>query len=312
MTPWRGLLLALCWPGAVAAQVLEFPANATMTAEEAEQAGRYVVPVEPYAEGFRNAIPVNGFVTRQAWRIEAQGLSTEQILGPLRDQLTGQGFEPLLDCETEGCGGFDFRYAIRVIRPPEMYVDLGDFRFLSAMRASDAGDEAIGLLVSRSAFAGFVQVTRVAPTGGAAPVAASGAAPVRAAVPVAQGSFAAILEAEGHLALPDLTFATGSAELDEGRYESLAALADYLRANPDRTVALVGHTDAEGSLEGNIALSRRRAASVLERMVSAYGIPRRQMEAQGMGYLAPVASNLTQEGRDANRRVEVIVTSTGE
>jgi len=72
----------------------------------------------------------------------------------------------------------------------------------------------------------------------------------------------------------------------------------------------VGHTDAEGSLDGNIALSRRRAASVLERLVTAYQVDRRQMEAQGMGYLAPIASNLTEEGREANRRVEVIVTST--
>lgn len=306
----RAVLLAALWPALATAQVLEFPGNASLTLEEAEQAGRYVVPVEPYAHGFDNAIPVDGFVTRQAWRIEARGLSTDQILGPLRRQLEAQGFVPLLDCVAEGCGGFDFRYAIRVIRPPEMYVDLGDFRFLSAIRASDAGDEAIGLLVSRSAHAGFVQVTRVAPQGSETPVAVADAAPVRAATSLPQGDFAARLEAEGHVVLPDLSFATGSAQLDEGPHESLAALADYLRSNPQRTVALVGHTDAEGSLEGNIALSRRRAASVLERMVSVHGIPRRQMEAQGMGYLAPVASNLTQAGRDANRRVEVIVTST--
>jgi len=41
-------------------------------------------------------------------------------------------------------------------------------------------------------------------------------------------------------------------------------------------------------------------------------VPRSQLDAQGMGYLSPIANNLTQEGRDANRRVEVIVTSTSE
>ena len=90
----------------------------------------------------------------------------------------------------------------------------------------------------------------------------------------------------------------------------MARLGAYLLANPDKTVALVGHTDAEGSLAGNIALSQRRAASVLERLVSVYGVPRSQMEAEGVGYLAPRLSNLTEEGRRKNRRVEVIMTST--
>jgi OOP family OmpA-OmpF porin len=63
-------------------------------------------------------------------------------------------------------------------------------------------------------------------------------------------------------------------------------------------------------LNGNIALSKRRASSVLDRLTRDYDIPRRQMEAEGMGYLSPLSTNLTQEGRDLNRRVEVIVTST--
>ena len=92
-------------------------------------------------------------------------------------------------------------------------------------------------------------------------------------------------------------------------FDSLQALADYLANAPDLQVALVGHTDSSGPLDVNIALSKRRAGSVLERLVSDYGVARKQLEAQGMGYLAPVASNLTQQGRDANRRVEVIITS---
>ncbi|MDP5359491.1 MAG: OmpA family protein, partial [Paracoccaceae bacterium] len=95
-------------------------------------------------------------------------------------------------------------------------------------------------------------------------------------------------------------------------YGSLRDLADYLLLHPDRTVALVGHTDSAGSLATNIALSKRRAGSVLERLVTVYGVARRQLEAEGMGYLAPVSSNLTEAGREANRRVEVIITSTQE
>jgi OOP family OmpA-OmpF porin len=75
-------------------------------------------------------------------------------------------------------------------------------------------------------------------------------------------------------------------------------------------VALVGHTDSSGTLGGNIALSKQRAGSVLERLVSDYGANRRQLEAEGMGYLSPIANNLTETGREANRRVEVIITSS--
>ena len=87
-------------------------------------------------------------------------------------------------------------------------------------------------------------------------------------------------------------------------------LAAFLLADPARQVALVGHTDAVGALDGNIALSKRRAASVLERLATAYDVPRTQMTAEGMGYLAPLTTNRTSEGRDQNRRVEAVLLNT--
>ena len=91
-------------------------------------------------------------------------------------------------------------------------------------------------------------------------------------------------------------------------FASLAELADWLARTPDVAVAIVGHTDADGSLEGNIAISRRRAQAVVDRLVADYGVPAGQLTAAGMGYLAPVASNLTPDGRAANRRVEAVIT----
>ena len=114
----------------------------------------------------------------------------------------------------------------------------------------------------------------------------------------------------GAVALDDLVFASGSSSLTEGSYASLADLAAWLQANPEMTIALVGHTDASGGLEGNIALSRKRADSVRARLIETYDVPTRQVEAQGVGYLSPRASNLTEAGRNKNRRVEVILTST--
>ena len=96
----------------------------------------------------------------------------------------------------------------------------------------------------------------------------------------------------------------------EGVYPSLVALADLLTANPGMQVALVGHTDASGSLEVNIAVSRKRAESVRQRLIQRYKIPARQVAAEGVGYLSPRAPNLSEAGRERNRRVEVMMTTT--
>ena len=73
---------------------------------------------------------------------------------------------------------------------------------------------------------------------------------------------------------------------------------------------MVGHTDAVGGLDGNVALSRRRASSVRDRLVGKYGVAGAQVTSDGVGFLSPRATNLTEAGRERNRRVEVILTST--
>ena len=129
--------------------------------------------------------------------------------------------------------------------------------------------------------------------------------------PAATGAqLGAALEAQGALALEDLVFESGSAELGAGEFASLKALAAYLRAESGAMVALVGHTDATGSLEGNIALSERRAEAVRARLIEGYGAPAAQLSSEGAGWLAPRATNLTPEGREKNRRVEAVLTST--
>jgi outer membrane protein OmpA-like peptidoglycan-associated protein len=306
----RALALLLSLTGPVTAQTLPLPDSAILVVDETEAAGTYDLPVAPWADGFLPTDQGGGQVTRQVWQIPLGEITTEQLIEPIRGLLAAEGFDLPLDCATESCGGFDFRFAIDVLPPPAMHVDLGDFRFLAARKEG----QRIGILISRTSRGAFVQIIRVGPADDDFAVADTAPDPRPAAQPVPQpvatGDLAATLEGEGHAVLADLVFQTGSAQLGDGPFASLQALADYLIANPNRRVALVGHTDAEGSLEANIALSRRRAASVLERLVTDYGVPRQQMEAEGMGYLAPLAPNTTAEGRDRNRRVEVILTST--
>lgn len=298
------------------AVTLDMPANAQLQAEEKLALGSYAIATGAFAADQFPSVPAEGEVLRQAWHFNAPDLSTLQMLVPLREQLIDDGFSILFECNTDQCGGFDFRFGIDVMDAADMYVDLGDFRYLAARadRAAQVGQaegpEYVSLLVSRSSLLGFVQITRIGPPTEAPAIVTVAQPPVRASGTAPPGDFAAEIEVNGRVILSDLAFETGSAQLGPGPFASLQTLADYLLANPSRHVALVGHTDSQGALDANIALSKRRAGSVLERLATDFAIPRSQLAAEGMGFLSPMASNLTPEGRDLNRRVEVIITST--
>ncbi|MEQ9258204.1 MAG: OmpA family protein [Roseovarius sp.] len=314
------VLLALPAPAQQAElPVLELPEGATLTRVVQEPAARYRVPTGPWREGVLPAIPAEGRLLQRAWRIDAPEMSTDMLQAALRGQLEDAGFEILFDCAARACGGFDFRFETRVMPAPDMFVDLMDFRFLSARAPSaDGGVSYLTSLVSRAGTSLYVQVVAI---GAQAPEGlvpertqpAQGTAEESAEAPPEptydNGTIARALLETGHVILPDLVFDSGSATLAEGEYASLVALAAFLKAEPSRRVALVGHTDAVGGLEDNVALSRRRAASVLERLATRHEVPRAQMESNGMGYLSPVAPNTTQAGREANRRVEAVYLS---
>jgi len=296
-------------PVQAAAVTLDMPSNAVLTVEDVAGLDSYDMPTGMWTPAGMPVLTATGEVRQQAWRVDAPGLTTLQLLQPLSEQLAEAGFEVLYTCTEDACGGFDFRFATPVLPAPAMHVDLGDYRYIATQRSMDGETELLSLFASRSSSAGFIQIIRVGDAD-SAPVAAADAPAVRAVAPTPTGDLPQSLETIGRFVLADLEFQTGSAQLGEATFGSLQDLADYLNANPERTIALVGHTDSVGSLDGNIALSKRRAGSVLERLVTTYDIPRRQLDAQGMGYLSPVATNLTEEGREANRRVEVIITST--
>lgn len=312
---WSSLCLAL-GPGTPAFSLtLELPAPVIAEEARLEVLGSYTLPLAPFDGRGVPTRTVEGAIDQRAFQLDAPDLTTLAVLAPLRDQLLAAGYTVILDCEARECGGFDFRYSTDVLPEPEMHVDLGNYRFLSALK----GEEAISLLVSRSDLSAYVQITRVTP----APLPG---APAKAAeaivdldqdvvrgieeVPVDAAGLGRALDETGSAVLYDLVFDSGSAALAAGDYASLAAVAAWLQANPDGTIALVGHTDASGSLAANIALSERRAEAVAEVLVNRYGAEAARIAAEGVGFLAPRATNATDAGRQKNRRVEVVVTST--
>jgi outer membrane protein OmpA-like peptidoglycan-associated protein len=299
------------------ALTLELPGAVLSEETRSESPGSYDLPIARHDGQDLPVRTVEGAIDQRAYQLDAPGATTLAILAPLRDQVVASGYEVLLDCDATSCGGFDFRYGTDVLPEPDMHVDLGDFRFLAAVQ----DDEAISILVSRSALSAYVQITRVAPVAAGVPQPPdSPPAPVivldeevsrgleTGALP--DQAIGQALDTQGSAALEDLAFASGSASLAAGDYASLAAVAAWLEANPGASIALVGHTDASGSLVANVALSERRAAAAAEVLIDQYGADRERITAEGVGFLAPRATNQTEDGRQKNRRVEVIVTST--
>ena len=105
--------------------------------------------------------------------------------------------------------------------------------------------------------------------------------------------------------LPDgVTFDVGSATLKPTFRDTLDKVAASLIEFPNSLVDVYGHTDSTGSDASNQALSERRAATVMNYLISR-GVPAARLRSQGFGETMPVADNSTLDGRTKNRRVEI-------
>ena len=107
--------------------------------------------------------------------------------------------------------------------------------------------------------------------------------------------------------MSDVLFRSGSVELLPAARERLAKVSGIVLAYPSLHVSIEGHTDSVGSDEYNQDLSERRAQSVRDYFVRG-GIPAGAVDARGFGKAEPVASNETSEGRQQNRRVELVLS----
>jgi len=107
--------------------------------------------------------------------------------------------------------------------------------------------------------------------------------------------------------MSDVLFRSGSYELAPGARERLAKVSGIILAYPSLHVSVEGHTDSVGGDEYNQSLSELRAQAVRDYFVQ-QGIASGSVEAHGFGKTAPIASNDTPEGRQQNRRVELVLS----
>lgn len=103
-----------------------------------------------------------------------------------------------------------------------------------------------------------------------------------------------------------IQFETGKSVIKPESFPILEQMARMLLADKTLKVYIVGHTDNTGTLELNQKLSEERAAAVAAALTAKHAVPASQLLARGVGPLAPIASNSSEDGRKLNRRVELV------
>ena len=216
------------------------------------------------------------------------------MLQPIITHLNDKQFSIELYCNTNVCGGFNFRKNLTVSNPPFMLVNVANYSVITAVKNSSA----ISLVASKLGNTIYLQILSIGTTDN--DLILQDQEPLK-------DNYSSKLKEDGAIVLDDLIYRSGSADLGPGPFESLSDLANFLKGTPGSSIILVGHSDAIGELRKNIELSRNRAQAVVDRLIKDYGIDQSRISAQGIGFLSPKTNNSTEKSRKKNRRVEAIL-----
>jgi OOP family OmpA-OmpF porin len=251
----------------------------------------YTLPLGPADDAdadnkpvFAASKQVSGALTRLSYTVPA-GISSADVFENYQNELAAKGYTVLYkadggaigkrqDTIFDGVGTQLFSYS-----PDAAH-------FLTAELAKDGGTVSIALYVTEFED-GYTRD-----------------------IEVAKGQAIVQLDVIESGTLQDKMVTVTAAEIEKGlKPESKPALeqiAQFLKDEPALKIHVVGHTDNVGGMDTNMALSRARAASVTAALVMQYGISASRLNPAGVGPLAPVAPNDSDDGRAKNRRVELI------
>lgn len=215
--------------------------------------------------------------------------------------LKKKGFETLYSCADKECGGRDFNLAVIPYSMEQGDAVKGQ-RYLAALLKRPEGDLHVSLYVTKASGLGGKKKDQVYVR-----LAVIEAKPMETGLQhVSAAEMADKIAGEGRIALYGILFDTDSAAIKPESRPALDEIGKLLTNDPALSLYIVGHTDNQGSYDYNKDLSQRRAAAVVADLVKTYGITQSRLTPVGVSFLAPVASNRTEEGRAKNRRVELV------
>ena len=250
---------------------------------------------------------LEGRITRILYR-GPKGRSSLEIIRNYQTALEGAGFETLFTCGSD-CGN---NFVTILYGPMEMRIRSRtsassafnipqDIRYLAA-KLKD-GDRTVHVSILTAFDNGFNKASKQPVT--LLEIIESKSMDT-GMVTVDAEAIGKGIDANGHMAIYGVQFDTNSASIKPESAAVLLEIARFLESRPDLKILVVGHTDNQGAYEYNVSLSSRRANAVARYLNEQHAVDTKRLRSEGVGYLAPVSTNDTPEGRAKNRRVELV------
>ena len=257
-------------------------------------------PENPSSKIAESSEAMEGKVTRISYYLP-EDRSTLEVFRNYEDALKAAGFEILFICANKECGGRDFNH--KVVEYKHGFGDnYSEQRFLAAKLARDEGDVYVSLYTVKNTSGGGPDRNHIYTQVDVIEVASM----QEAMVTVDASAMAEEIFETGSISIYGILFDFDKADIKPESATTVKEIATLLNNNPDLKLFIVGHTDNKGSLDYNMNLSQNRAEAVVAVLVSEHGIASSRVTPKGLGFLAPVASNSTEDGRAKNRRVELV------
>ena len=257
-----------------------------------------LLPQGPVEGGkLSKSLELHGTVVVRTFK-NPKGHDGDEVVGWYEGQLKTVGLEKLWSCKAAACGAGKGPKPLFGGAP----IGDGDRVVTARLPRRELGDVYFAIHVR-----GDTTMLATAQTSATPEVKAEAAK--EAAVAAAKITAATLNEAlgrDGHATLGDILYKPGEVALRPEAAPAVQEIAKLLKETPELRLYVVGHTDDVGELKANLALSKRRAQWLVGQLRKA-GVEAVRLRPDGVGPLAPVASNRTEAGRDRNRRVELVL-----
>ncbi len=250
-------------------------------------------PVLSEADVEGSTLTVEGKVTRVLYRVPP-GVSPLEVFRNFEARIGEAGYDTLFSGGPQEIDPYTFQYR----HPVEILdgISIGnEIYYHAAQKRSGDTDVYLALLVSPHSGGDGQRVRLIAAETKTMEMQMVDADAMRDAI-----------SDTGKVTLYGIYFDTDSASLRPESQPTLQEIVTLLGNSPELNIIVVGHTDSSGGFEYNMSLSERRADAVVATLVDDFGIAAGRLSSAGVGYLAPAATNDTEDGRALNRRVELV------
>jgi outer membrane protein OmpA-like peptidoglycan-associated protein len=259
-----------------------------------------------------------------------EGRSTLEVVRNYRDEVEKAGGSALFECADANCGGEPIYGMLgggghtslaMFLQAPQKVTDTYKSIAWCARDSSHADQRYLAAEVAANSMHVSVHAYRIVAPDAGPPCALLNGRVIAVVdviddkpresrmVTVSAADMANAIAGSGSVVLYGILFDFNQAVVKPESEPALSEIAKYLTDAPDAKVLIVGHTDNVGSYAFNLDLSQRRAAAVVDALVSRHRIVRERMTPLGVSFASPVASNRDEAGRAKNRRVALVAAS---